>query len=147
MRKKTKIILIVISSIVLLIGVLSFLIFKTNLFLDTSDLVCSFTYAGGEDQKIYVIKFNNRAIITEYEEKDISFFENEEEAKKNYNDLLEYYNSNNIVKEYYDNNIKLIDNMVESSFYFKVKENDNKYGKTKKEIKNMFEVEYLYKCE
>ena len=76
MRKKTKIILIVISSIVLLIGVLSFLIFKTNLFLDTSDLVCSFTYAGGEDQKIYVIKFNNRAIITEYEEKEISFFEN-----------------------------------------------------------------------
>lgn len=91
MRKKTKIILIVISSIILLIGVLLFLIFKTNLFLDTSDLVCSRVYVETESEKqIDKIVFNFKSDATVKKGlKQIEFiYKNHEDTNREYNDFL-----------------------------------------------------------
>lgn len=141
--KKKKIFFIVSSIIILLIVILLFLIFKTNLFLDTSDLVCTINTSDGvvEEEEIVTFCFDYKGIVKEYEERYIIKFDNEQTAQEYFNETLK---NNPTMKE------KLNINGTQVVFSVVFKENDttNKfYNKTKKEMKNIYKNEYFYKCE
>ena len=143
MKKKTKIIVIILSSTIILVGILLLLIFNTNLFLDSSDLVCTINTSDGEleEEEIVTFCFDYKGIVKEYEESYIIKFDNEQTAQEYFNETLK---NNPTMKEKLNiNGTQVVFNVV-----FKVNDSTNKfYNKTKKEMKNIYKNEYFYKCE
>lgn len=137
MNKKTKIILIVISSIILLIGVLLFLIFKTNLFLDTSDLVCKRLYENYGTFKSYenvTITFNKDATVKSTTLKIENVYENIEDAKEDYENI--FYNEEDAIFDKENKTIYIIKQGEQES-------------ETKKETKTEIKIKYegnAYEC-
>lgn len=141
MKKKTKIIVMILSSIIILAGILLLLIFNTNLFLDTSDLVCirddsNFTIDIKEESR-YVFKFDNKGVIISYIEERFSTYSSEIEAQ-------EYYD---YLKNNYNNEVKIDGKKVSTSKKYDVIENEGYYGKSKKELKEYYETKFNYSCE
>ena len=138
MRKKTKIILIVISSIVLLIGVLLFLIFKTNLFLDTSDLVCSRVYFENETmkQEDYIeLYFNDWAIVKGGKKESHITYYDETLLQQSYEALKDGFEQDDAI-ELKDNTI-IVNTEIELAL--------NQEGMNRKKIKETYK-EYGYEC-
>ena len=141
MKKKTKIIVIILSSIIILVGILLLLIFNTNLFLDTSDLVCirddsNFTIDIKEESR-YIFKFDNKGVIISYIEERFSTYSSESEAQ-------EYYD---YLKNNYNNEVKIDGKKVSTSKIYDIIRNEGYYGKSKKELKEYYETEFNYSCE
>ena len=80
------IILIVIYMVLIIIGILP------NPFLDTSDLVCTFEHPGSVCTEEVIFKFDNRAILKEYEENQINHYRTVEDSKIMYDSLIESIN-------------------------------------------------------
>lgn len=143
MNKKFKIILTTVISILVLIIVYIILIIKgilPNPFLDTKDLVCTIfeSYEDSEEtfERISKFKFDNKAIIVSYEVEEISTYSSIESANKNY----EYINEEKYTY------VEKKENVIHLISTYEIEENKGYYGKTKKEIKEMYEKNFLYEC-
>lgn len=151
MKKNVKIGLIV-ALIILLLGILIF-VFKDKLLVggktNYDDLVCARTYPETEDREIITIKFNEEGIAKEYIETQVMYFSSIEEAKTVYEkageDLSESVEDQ--LNLFYDSKMELDNNVIKSSFYFKVEKGQEMYNKTKEELSKYYETEYKYECE
>ena len=144
MKRGIKILLGVLVPIIIILTVYLILIIKQilpNPFLDTKDLVCIRDSSNPtiqdkiEEEKIF--KFDNKAIITSYDEKMIYTFWLESTAKREY----EY------AKKVKTNKVTLDNNVLTILRTYIMKENEGYYGKTKKEIRKIYEEDLGYDCE
>lgn len=107
--------------------------------LDTKDLICvrNSDYTDFKYEEKVTVGFDENAVITEYEEKYAVIYPTNKEAKS-------YYNETKLNNS--DINITLDDNQVIFSNIIFVDENNNYFGKTKKQIKKIYIEELFYEC-
>ena len=151
MKKGTKVVITLV--IIVLFLVLLFFVFKDKVFdnakTKVSDLVCTRSYPETQDKETLTIKFDKNGIAKEYIETQIIYFSSSDEAKKIYeqaiNSSSETTDSN--INLFYDSKMELENNIIKSSFYFKVEKGQEMYNKTKEELIQYYETEYMYECE
>jgi len=145
MKKKNKglkIFLGILTTLILLIVVFIVLIIKEiipNPFLDTKDLVCEGRIKTEDYEKKIVYKFDKKTIVEKYVEIIAIKLDSTEETKEKYNELSKTPDI--------DIKLDLENNSIVASKEYNIELNNGYYGKTKKEIVDIYVNQYNYICE
>lgn len=142
MNKRSKIIGIIISFIIMVVTYVCLIIFEIlpNPFLDTTDLICSKVVDTGDFKIIdeRIITFDKKANIKLITEKNITEYPNEETAKIAYERITK--------DQDLTTKIELQGNQLVGEYIEISVENFKGYGKNKKDVKRYYEIEFDYVC-
>lgn len=147
MKRKYKILLIIFIVFVLLLVL--FFYFNQKNYNKVQELVCIKSYFETDDKEKITIKFNEKGEPYEYVETQIIAFSSYEEAKREYDNTIgsTIDSSSEQNALFFDSKMELIDNTIESSFYFEINKDDKIFNKTKEELMDLYEKEYMYECD
>lgn len=151
MKKNLKVVLIFLLIILVLVGLVFIMKDKIsyNNKINFMDLVCVREYPETEDKEIITIKFDEKGVSKEYIETQVMYFSSSDEAKSIYEEAKSSSNESidNQVNLFYDSKMELDDNIIRSSFYFAVDKDHEIYNKTREELIEYYQTEYMYECE
>lgn len=149
MKKGVKILIGVVLSILILVSIYIVLIIKgvlPNPFIDNKDLVCTFNDHDTSVEEKIIFLFDKNCVVRSYLQKRVYIYSDEKEAKEYYDNFLKKDSS--IINTYKDREISLEGNKIYMTLNYEIDENSIYYKKTKEEIKDIYEKEYIgHTCE